>query len=126
MVEMADAHGVDITREQFLLTTHASARQLDEIIREGSVLGLEGAQKRAQMRQLDPLKMAPDDDCNSKMQGNMRPPQSKTHRHHASLFEYRKGEHLSMDPVGPVKVAAPGGKDSMMVYGDKNTAFISV
>jgi hypothetical protein len=30
-----------------------------------------------------------------------------------------KGEHLSMDPVGPVKVPAPRGLDSMMAYGDK-------
>jgi hypothetical protein len=39
MVEQADAHGV-ITLEQFTLTTHASPRQLDEIIREGAVQGL--------------------------------------------------------------------------------------
>jgi hypothetical protein len=51
----------------------------------------------------------------------MRPPQSKTHRHHESPFDYRKGEHLSMDPVGPVKVPAP-----LMVYGDKSTGHISV
>jgi hypothetical protein len=56
----------------------------------------------------------------------MRPPQSKAHRHHESPFDYRKGEHLSMDPVGPVKVPAPRGLDSMMVYGDKSTGHISV
>ena len=125
MVEHADAHGV-ITREQFMLTTHASPRQLDEIIREGAVQGLEGAKKRSQERKEDPLGMAPDDDCYSKQQGNMRPPQSKTHRHHSTPFEYRKGEHLSMDPVGPVKVPAPRGLDCMMVYGDKNTSHLSV
>jgi hypothetical protein len=48
----ADAHGV-ITREQFLLTTHASPRQLDEIIREGSVQGLEDAKKRTAARKED-------------------------------------------------------------------------
>jgi hypothetical protein len=56
----------------------------------------------------------------------MRPPQSKTHRHHEPPFDYRKGEHLSMDPVGPVKVPAPRGLDSMVVYGDKSTGHISV
>jgi hypothetical protein len=40
---------------------------------------------------------------------------------HESPFDYRKGEHLSMDPVGPVKVPAP-----LMVYGDKSTGHISV
>ena len=50
---------------------------------------------------------------------DMRPPQSKTHRHHESPFDYRKGDHLSMDPVGPVKAPAPRGLDSMMAYGDK-------
>ena len=109
-----------------MLTTHANPRQLDEIIREGSVQGLDGAMKRAQLRAEDPLSMAPDDDCFSRMQGNMRPPQAKTHRHNSSPFEYRKGEHLSMDPVGPVRVAAPGGKDSFVVYGDKSSGHISV
>jgi hypothetical protein len=125
MVEQADAHGV-ATREEFMLATHASPRQIDEIICEGSVQGLEGTLKRSVERRKDPLKMAPDDDCYSKMQGNMRPPQSKTHRHHSSPYAYRKGEHLSMDPVGPVKVATPHGLDSMMVYGDKSTSHLSV
>jgi hypothetical protein len=31
-----------------------------------------------------------------------------------------------MDPVGPVRVAAPGGKDSFVVYGDKSSGHISV
>ena len=125
MIEQADAHGVT-TREEFMLSTHANPRQIDEMIRDGSIDGLEGAKKRAQARREDPLKMAPDDDCSSKRQGDMRPPQSKTHRHHESPFDYRKGEHLSMDPVGPVKVPAPRGLDSMMVYGDKSTGHISV
>jgi hypothetical protein len=60
--------------------------------------------------------MAPGDDCSSKRQGDMRPPQSKTHRHHEPSFEYRKGEHPSMDPVGPMEVPAPRGLDSMMAY----------
>jgi hypothetical protein len=77
MVEHADAHGV-ITREQFMLTTRANPRQLDEIIREGPVQGLGGAKKRSQERKEDPLGVAPGDGCYSKQQGNMRPPQSKT------------------------------------------------
>jgi hypothetical protein len=85
MVEQADAHGVT-TREEFMLATHASPRQIDEIIREGSVQGLEGALKRSVERRKYPLQMAPDDGCYSKMQGNMRPPQSKTHRHHSSPY----------------------------------------
>jgi hypothetical protein len=125
MVENADAHGV-ITREQFLLTTHANPRQLDEIIREGSVQGIEDAKKRTAARKEDPLKMAPDDDCNSRMQGRMRPPQEKSRRHSESPYEYGKGEHLSMDPVGPVKVPSPGGFDCAMVYADKSTDNMSV
>jgi hypothetical protein len=126
MAEQADAHGV-ATREQSMLTTRVSPRQLDEITREGAVQGLGGAKKRSQERKEDPLGMAPGDDCYSKQQGNMRPPQSKTHRHHATPHEYRKGEHLSMDPVGPVKVPAPRGLDCcMVVYGDKNTPHLSV
>jgi hypothetical protein len=96
------------------------------MIRDGSIEGLEGAKKRAQARKDDPLGMAPDDDCSSKRQGDMRPPQSKTHRHHVPPYDYRKGEHLSMDPVGPVKVPAPRGLDSVMAYGDKSTSHISV
>jgi hypothetical protein len=90
------------------------------------VQGLEGAKKRSQERKEDPLGMAPDDDCYSKQQGNMRPPQSKAHRHHSTPYEYREGEHLSMDPVGPVKVPAPRGLDCMTAYGDKNTSHLSV
>jgi hypothetical protein len=119
MIEQADAHGVT-TREEFMLSTHANPRQIDEMTRGGSIEGLEGAKKRAQARKDDPLGvLAPDDDCSSKRQGDMRPPQSKAHRHRESPFDYRRGEHLSMDPVGPVKVPAPRGLDSMMAYGDK-------
>jgi hypothetical protein len=99
------------------------------MIREGSVEGLEGAKKRAEERRADPLNMAPDDDCFSKMQGNMRPPQSKTHRHHETPFDYRKGEHLSMDPVGPVKRFLHQMVwivYSMNVYGDKKSSHITV
>jgi hypothetical protein len=48
-----------------MLSTHANPRQIDEMIRGGSINGLEGAKKRAQARKDDPLKMAPDDDCSA-------------------------------------------------------------
>jgi hypothetical protein len=79
MAEQADAHGV-ITREQFMLTTHASPRQLDEVIREGAVQGLGGAKKRSQERKEDPLGMAPDDDCYSKQCISRHPTQKGSAR----------------------------------------------
>jgi hypothetical protein len=123
MIEQADARGMT-TREEFMLFTHANPRQIDEMTRGGSIEGLEGAKKRAQARKDDPLGMAPGGDCSSKRQGDMRPPQSKVHRHHESPFEYRKGEHLSMDPVGPVKAPAPRGLDSMTAHGDGGESFL--
>jgi hypothetical protein len=73
--------------------------------------------------------MAPDDDCYSKMQGNMRPRNPRlidTTLPPTTRYAYRKGEQMSMDPVGPVVVATPRGLDSMMVYGDKSTSYLSV
>jgi hypothetical protein len=67
MIEQADAHGV-ITREEFMLSTHANPMQIDEMIRDGSIEGLEGAKKRAQARKDDPLGMAPDGDCSSQLE----------------------------------------------------------
>ena len=39
MIDQADAHGVT-TREEFMLSTHANPRQIDEMIRGGSINGL--------------------------------------------------------------------------------------
>jgi hypothetical protein len=52
MIEQADSHGVTSTREEFMLSAHANPRQIDEVIRGGSIEGLEGAKKRAQARKL--------------------------------------------------------------------------
>jgi hypothetical protein len=45
MIEQADAHGVT-TREEFMLSTHANPRQIDEMIRGGSINGLEAGRRQ--------------------------------------------------------------------------------
>ena len=115
-----------ITRKQWHLVTHANAKQTDEMIRYGSVHGLEHLDKSGRARSKDPLGMIPEDDDEGGMAGRMRPPQHKQHRKNESRYMYRSGEHLSLDPIGPFQIASPQGFDCAMVYGDKHDGDISV
>jgi len=114
-----------ISRQQWQLVTHATARQTDEMIRERSVHGLEHLDSAAKARRKDPLMKVLEDDDAAAQAGRMRPPQHKSHHRHQSPYDYEAGEHLSIDPIGPFKVMSPGGFDCLMIYGDKRTTDLS-